>query len=1067
MGKTENEGHKVKLIPLQEETKPRKRNNSLIPPEFLTNSEAGRECAALATVFGVPDYIASKSFWEKKTAADQVLTTIIQQQPPSSPDTLLQQHAFPSYVDSVLGPIASFRPLLNPQPSKSFSLPKIPTVSEFDDLEPSPELTRFSSPTLATECLGSPELFDYIVNDQDERFIIWGPDPIALSSSLATCRPSSYAALYNYQHERPLFESFSSNTTTHNRPLARPTSKSSSSSSNSSSSSSSTLALRFSELKKKPFREKGASRSLLKKAFYKKRTQEVCPLTNIPQVIEAATIHKLIEKLPFCLDYTFMTDFFLTYRDFIQAQDLCQLLVSRFLWALKDDEEPRRIVRIRTFVLFRHWLSNYFVHDFLGNYELRSILTDFLNSLSHHPLIKSSPLDQRIVKTLKRVVRRLKKLYYTRSLCSRVKIIAPPPPTVQQAQMGDMVRARLAQPSILRKAARHLAMSGDHHGNMAVQDTRYAPVVVVGSLGMKAPCFPDSPDQPSLEIPEVREAMSDVSHDSLESDISAGQTIPEEEEEEEEEECQVLVTHDEEDPWLREQEETIAYFNGLSKPWEETIDTQNPVGLARKLSRKSIEPRKSIQQASLPAEIPPWETPAVPYNKKKATEEPSRGHFVSLIAEQLRMNMSRDEIEAMSTNARDSERIQRLLEDERRYSVDLRRRRGASVSGDDPLSLGQLDAKSILDARLSLCDSHESLALDSPATIPPPACEQKKTKERSEVSVSRSISTPTSGGKSFILAYRTSRLASQLCLIEKDVLVKVGWEELIHCRWTKMDASGKINLHPGDDPWLLDEDAAYISYTRNLEKKRAEGHGIEHIIQRFNLMCLWVPSEIIKATNLTDRVKIIEKFIKLAVKSKLYSNYATLVQILLGLQSPSVARLDKTWSKVSLKYQKQLNTLAEFTSPMKNWKHIRDSMTEVAEEYGNSPAEVQVEMPGTSGDKKKTKIKIPFGGCIPFLGIYLSDLVFNFEKPRHLHPNLEHQRIYTANTTRQWPQCLNQPLVNFRKYRVIATVIKRVLIFQGLANRYSFEEEPSLKEQCNHLEALDAVTLREWSAKIQ
>lgn len=166
-----------------------------------------------------------------------------------------------------------------------------------------------------------------------------------------------------------------------------------------------------------------------------------------------------------------------------------------------------------------------------------------------------------------------------------------------------------------------------------------------------------------------------------------------------------------------------------------------------------------------------------------------------------------------------------------------------------------------------------------------------------------------------------------------------------------------------------------------------------------------------------------------------------------------------------------MNSLTEFSSPMKNWKHIRDGMTEVAEEYGNSPAEVQVEMPGiTAVDKqkfKKTRIKRPFGGCIPFLGIYLSDLVFNSEKPRHLKPNLENQRIYKANTTRNMPPCLDQPMVNFRKYRVIATVIKRVLIFQGLAMRYSFDEEPDLKDKCKNLQVLDAAVIRELSAQIQ
>ncbi|KAI7904150.1 uncharacterized protein BX663DRAFT_504113 [Cokeromyces recurvatus] len=38
---------------------PRTRNNSLIPVELMMNNsgEGGRECVALATIFGVPEYI--------------------------------------------------------------------------------------------------------------------------------------------------------------------------------------------------------------------------------------------------------------------------------------------------------------------------------------------------------------------------------------------------------------------------------------------------------------------------------------------------------------------------------------------------------------------------------------------------------------------------------------------------------------------------------------------------------------------------------------------------------------------------------------------------------------------------------------------------------------------------------------------------------------------------------------------------------------------------------------------------------------------------------------------------
>ena len=136
-------------------------------------------------------------------------------------------------------------------------------------------------------------------------------------------------------------------------------------------------------------------------------------------------------------------------------------------------------------MVMRHWLLNYFVHDFIPSRELRITLTSFLNALPFHPLVKQSPRDQRIVKSLKRVVRRLKKVYYLRSAESdRVKVIAPPPPTEEQERVEEMVRAKLAQSPIRRKTAivSSVNISDRHHGNMAVQDTGSAPVVVIGSV---------------------------------------------------------------------------------------------------------------------------------------------------------------------------------------------------------------------------------------------------------------------------------------------------------------------------------------------------------------------------------------------------------------------------------------------------------------------------------------------------------------------------------------------------------------------------------------------------------
>lgn len=65
----------------------------------------------------------------------------------------------------------------------------------------------------------------------------------------------------------------------------------------------------------------------------------------------------------------------------------------------------------RTFVALRHWLLNYFAYDFVPCRNLRSKLITYLNTL--HP---SAPRDQKIVQALKKVIKRLKKIYYRKGV---------------------------------------------------------------------------------------------------------------------------------------------------------------------------------------------------------------------------------------------------------------------------------------------------------------------------------------------------------------------------------------------------------------------------------------------------------------------------------------------------------------------------------------------------------------------------------------------------------------------------------------------------------------------------
>ena len=115
--------------------------------------------------------------------------------------------------------------------------------------------------------------------------------------------------------------------------------------------------------------------------------------TNSRRILLAATIERWIAQLTSDFNYDELLNFFLTYRTYISAVDLCHLLICRFHWSLsghatKQDDLARKIVRVRTFVAIRYWLLTFFVMDFLPNRELRLLLASWLNTLVKDPVLK-------------------------------------------------------------------------------------------------------------------------------------------------------------------------------------------------------------------------------------------------------------------------------------------------------------------------------------------------------------------------------------------------------------------------------------------------------------------------------------------------------------------------------------------------------------------------------------------------------------------------------------------------------------------------------------------------------
>ncbi|AGO12844.1 AaceriACR292Wp [[Ashbya] aceris (nom. inval.)] len=107
--------------------------------------------------------------------------------------------------------------------------------------------------------------------------------------------------------------------------------------------------------------------------------------------IMAADVTALVAALTSPVDgveYELFADFFLVYRNFLEARRLLELLEARFEWSLGEIGAARvearvvgEITLVRTFVLLRHWVINYFAQDFLPDVALRGRFLAFVNGL--------------------------------------------------------------------------------------------------------------------------------------------------------------------------------------------------------------------------------------------------------------------------------------------------------------------------------------------------------------------------------------------------------------------------------------------------------------------------------------------------------------------------------------------------------------------------------------------------------------------------------------------------------------------------------------------------------------
>ncbi|EDU44706.1 low temperature essential 1 [Pyrenophora tritici-repentis Pt-1C-BFP] len=254
----------------------------------------------------------------------------------------------------------------------------------------------------------------------------------------------------------------------------------------------------------------------------------------------------------------------------------------------------------------------------------------------------------------------------------------------------------------------------------------------------------------------------------------------------------------------------------------------------------------------------------------------------------------------------------------------------------------------------------------------------------------------------FVLAYDSETLAQQFTIVEKDALDEIDWKELIELRWKQ------------SSPQIRD----WVQYLRT-----EEARGVDVVIARFNLVVKWVVSECLLTEDIHERARCIVKYIHIATHARRYRNYATMYQIAIALISNDISSLKKTWALVPAAEILVMQELEGLVQPLKNFHNLRLEMETATVE----------------------------DGCIPFIGVYTRDLIYNAQKPAFIDA----------------PVVDGERLVNFDRHHTAASIVKNLLRLLEASSKYTFKVEPHIISKCLWLAALSDEEITQRSRQCE
>uniref|UniRef100_A0A8C4IWL1 Rap guanine nucleotide exchange factor 4a n=1 Tax=Dicentrarchus labrax TaxID=13489 RepID=A0A8C4IWL1_DICLA len=195
----------------------------------------------------------------------------------------------------------------------------------------------------------------------------------------------------------------------------------------------------------------------------------------------------------------------------------------------------------------------------------------------------------------------------------------------------------------------------------------------------------------------------------------------------------------------------------------------------------------------------------------------------------------------------------------------------------------------------------------------------------------------------------------------------------------------------------------YHTFGRQNVKKTTVN--LDLFLRRFNEIQFWVITEICLCSQLSKRVQLLKKFIKIAAHCKEYRNLNAFFAIIMGMSNPAVCRLSQTWEKLPSKFKKFYGEFENLMDPSRNHRAYRLTVA---------------------------KLEPPI---IPFMPLLIKDMTFTHE----------------GNKT-----CIDN-LVNFEKMRMIANTVKilRYCRSQPFNSPLASKNHPEVRTYVRQLNVID------------